>query len=54
MLASIRKALVPLVVALVMAGLAVVGVLPTPDVVNVVTLVVTSILVYFIPNEPKA
>lgn len=50
---AIRKALVPLVVAIVLAGLSAIGVLPDPSVVNVVTLIVTSVLVYFIPNSPS-
>lgn len=51
-MSHIRKALVPLVVALVLAGLAYVGVVPTPDLITTVTLIVTSVLVFFIPNEP--
>jgi hypothetical protein len=53
MFAQIRKAIVPLAVAAALAGLSIIGVLPTPDVVNVVTLVVTAVLVYFIPNDPR-
>lgn len=51
MFAQIRKALVPLFVAAALAGLAAIGVLPTPEVVTTVTLIVTSVLVYFIPND---
>lgn len=53
MFAQIRKAIVPLAIAAALAGLAYVGIVPTPDVVQVVTLIVTSVLVYFIPNEPR-
>lgn len=53
MFAQIRKAIVPLAVTAALAGLAAIGVLPTPDVVQVVTLIVTSVLVYFIPNDPR-
>jgi hypothetical protein len=51
MFAQIRKALVPLIVAIVLTGLGAVGVIPTPEVVTTITLIVTSVLVYFIPNE---
>lgn len=50
---SIRKALVPLCVAIALAGLSAIGVLPDPTVVNTVTLIVTAVLVYFIPNSPN-
>lgn len=50
MLATIRKALVPLVVAAVGVGLAHIGILPTPDVLQTVTLIVTAVIVYFVPN----
>lgn len=53
MFAQIRKALVPLCVALALAGLAAIGVVPTPDVAQTVTLIITAVLVYFIPNEPR-
>lgn len=54
MLATIRKAIVPVAVAAALAGLAAIGVVPTPDVVQVVTLVITSVLVYLIPNSPPS
>ena len=54
MFAQIRKALVPICVALAITGLSYIGVVPTPDIVSTVTLVVTAVLVYFIPNEPRA
>lgn len=53
MFAQIRKALVPLFVGLAIAVLAHFGVVPTPDVVQTVTLIITAVLVYFIPNEPR-
>lgn len=49
--ASIRKALVPVVVAGVLWLLAQVGVVETPELAEQVVLVVTAILVYFIPNN---
>lgn len=54
MFSPVRKALVPLFVALVLWVLSLVGVLETPALVEQVTLVITSILVFFIPNEPRA
>lgn len=49
-LSSIRKALVPVAVALVLWLLSHFGVVETPELVTQVTLMVTAILVYFIPN----
>lgn len=54
MLATVRKALVPVVVAGVLVLLAKVGIVATPDIKETVTLIVTAVLVYFIPNEPRA
>ena len=51
MLGQIRKALVPVGVGVCLAALGYFGVLPTPDVIAVVTTVVTAILVYLIPND---
>lgn len=51
MFSQIRKALVPLVVAVVLFVLGRVGVVATPELEVQVTLVITSILVYFIPNN---
>lgn len=50
-LKAIRKALVPTGVAVVLAGLAYFGVAKDMSVQQAVTLVVTSVLVYLIPNE---
>lgn len=50
-LAPIRKALVPVGVAVVMWALARVGVVETPELAEQVVLVVTAVLVYFIPNN---
>ena len=50
-LASIRKALVPAVVAGVLWLLAQFGVVETPELAEQVVLVVTAVLVYFVPNE---
>lgn len=49
--AQIRKAIVPLAVALVLWLLALVGVVETPELVTQVTLVVTAVIVYFVPNS---
>jgi len=51
--APVRKAIVPLAVALVLGVLAYFGVVQTPELVTQVTLVVTAVLVYFIPNQPN-
>lgn len=51
MIASIRKALVPVGVAAVLAGLAYFGVADSMSVKEAATLVVTSLLVYLIPNN---
>lgn len=49
---SIRKALVPAVVALVLAVLAHYNVTADMNVQQVIVLLVTSVIVYFVPNEP--
>ena len=46
----IRKAIVPVAVAAVITGLGYVGVVETPELREQVVLVVTAVLVYFIPN----
>ena len=51
-LAPIRKALVPAAVAAVLALLAYLGVEESISVKEAVTLLITAVLVYFIPNEP--
>lgn len=48
---QVRKALVPLAVAGVMWLLAQLGVVETPELVTQVTLVVTAVIVYFVPNS---
>lgn len=53
MFAQIRKAIVPIAVAVALAGLAAIGVVPTPDIVTTVTLIITAIVVYYVPNEPR-
>lgn len=50
-LSSIRKALVPVGVAIALWVLSLVGVVETSTLVEQVTLVVTAVLVYFIPNN---
>lgn len=50
-LKAIRKAIVPVAVAAAMAGLAYFGVTKDMSVQEAVTLLVTSVLVYLIPNE---
>lgn len=52
-LATIRKALVPVGVAAVLAVLAKVGVGADMTVKEAVTLIVTSGLVFLIPNKPR-
>lgn len=51
LLSPIRKALVPVVVAIVLTALGKVGVTETPELAEQVVLIVTGVLVYFIPNE---
>lgn len=51
MFSQIRKALVPLGVAVVLWVLNLVGVTSTPELEAQVVLVITSVLVYFIPNS---
>lgn len=51
-LSPIRKALVPAAVAAVLALLAWLGVEESMSVKDAVTLLITALLVYFIPNEP--
>lgn len=52
MLAQVRKALVPLGVAAVLYVLGnVLGVVQTTELIDQVTLVVTAVLVYLIPNN---
>lgn len=50
-LKAIRKALVPVGVAAVLFLLGKVGVVETPELVEQITLVLTAVLVYLIPNE---
>lgn len=50
-LKTIRKALVPVGVAGVLSGLAYLGIAKDMTVQQAVTLLVTSVLVYLIPNE---
>lgn len=54
MFSNVRKALVPLGVALTLWVLSLIGVESTPGLEEQVVLVITAILVYFIPNTPKA
>lgn len=51
LLSPIRKALVPVGVAVVLAVLAKLGVAPEMSVAEAATAVVTSLLVFLIPNE---
>lgn len=53
-LAPVRKAIVPAAVAAVLAALAWLGVDESVTVKEAVTLLITAVLVYFIPNEPAA
>lgn len=50
-LKAIRKAIVPVAVAIVLTLLGKIGVTESPELVEQVTLVLTAVLVYFIPNE---
>lgn len=50
-LASIRKALVPVAIAGTLWVLSNLGVVETPQLAEQVTLVVTAVLVYLIPNN---
>jgi hypothetical protein len=50
-LKAIRKAIVPVAVAIVITLLSRVGVVESPELVQQVTLVITGVLVYLIPNE---
>lgn len=50
-LASIRKAIVPVAVATALFVLGKIGVAETPALAEQVTLVITAILVYLIPNN---
>lgn len=50
-LAPVRKAAVPVAVAAALFVLGKVGVVETPALAEQVTLVVTAVLVYFIPNN---
>ncbi len=52
-LKAIRKALVPVGVAAVLAGLAYFGIAKDMTVQEAVTLLITSALVYLIPNDPS-
>lgn len=50
-LKAIRKAIVPVAIAAALWLLAKIGLTQTPELAEQVTLIITAILVYLIPNE---
>lgn len=51
LIAPYAKALVPLGVSIILTGFAALGIGPEMTVEQAVTLLITSILVYFVPNK---
>jgi len=50
-LSSIRKAIVPVAIATALWLLAQLGIVQTPELAEQVTLIITAVIVYFVPNN---